>query len=211
MSTRTLSIVIIAILVAGAALYSRADVPVKTAAPKPTRSKQPASPGASETSVSGAGAAGIIIGIREWGEEAPSLEEAERRMGRKIRLADEGLTGGKPIFRHEGNSVAAIYPNAWISSFPWMWPGKDPKERYAEEVAADNAHPLNPGDKPEKLIEIAGNPGYAGEGGYNILDGVSTPRPAYVHWEQDGIEHAAYGYIPLVKLLAIAESVANSN
>lgn len=213
MRKQTLLISMIAIMMAGLALNGCTDRPDNSAATNADHAARTASRKTSPAEKKTAHAAqkGIVMEIRDWGHEASSGEEVAVSVKRKIKLADERLAGGKPIFRTDGDAVAVIYPDAWITSSPWMWPGQEPSKRYAQEVAADNEHPLNPGQKTEKVIDLAGNPGYCGDGGYNINNGVSTPRPAYLHWAQDGIEYNAYGFIPLEKLISIAESVAKSN
>lgn len=165
--------------------------------------------------------------MREVGQEAASVMEAESRISRKAKLPDKDLAGGNPMIRTDEETLILIFPNDLVvTAVPWMWPGKDPRQYYADFVSSENANPSNQGPSswPKNqlggpaepvnygLIDISESPGYSAEKGHNLVEGKLDPRPAFVIWTKDGIEYRAFGApdMPLAKLIPIAESVTNS-
>lgn len=220
MRYRILSIRLASILVvAGLAFYAYGGAAVKrNIAVKRTDNKR-------------AGVHGPFFGdMRRLGEEAASLAEAERRIGRKIKVPDaELIGGGQPMIRTgDGDGVSLIYPNDLVvgsmtqSSWP---PGMGPREFYAASVKQsnedlDSTETANLPNRPEnlnikyRLLEIAGNPGQGREKDYQLIEGKRNhPLPAYVIWAQDDIQYTVNGApgMTLTKVIEIAESVAKSN
>ena len=219
MRQRILVLGLLAVLATGAlVIYSNAGRPAKTAS-------------ATVNSVSGASSEMWSIdspNMREVGQESASVPEAEGRISRKAKLPDEKITGGKPMIRTDEDTLILIYPNdIVVTALPWMWPGRDPRQHYAEFVKNENADPSSWGPESwsknqlggpaervvNQLIDVVGNPGYRGESGNNLIDGKLIPRPAYIIWTQDGIEFRVFGSakMKLAQIVPIAESVAKSN
>lgn len=186
---------------------------------KPAKIVKPAGPG----SDNGFLGAYIVPDMREFGEAAATLEEAEARVGHKIKLADEKLAGGKPIFRTQGTSAVMVYPSGvWYTSGEFRWPGQDPRDVYTKEVESDKRELANAKDlqnRPAELDitnearDIAGRPGEVCEKGNNRVDGKLFPRPAFAQWYEDGLEYKVFGAtdMPLSQIIPIAESIANRN